>query len=249
MRGPFTLSVPAPPHPPPFTLSVAAQPQSRSVRLGAGPSTADSWSSAQGERALPPFTLSVPALPQSRSVRLSAGPSTADPKFCAQSERRGSSAERLEQLRSARVVLVSACLAGQACRYDGRDAASSRIARALQGKEVVPICPEAGAGLGIPRPAVQLCGGTGADVLGGRATAKVKGSGQDVTSYFTFGARLAVDAARRFGATVAILKERSPSCGSNAVWVDGALQEGEGVTAAALRAAGITVLSDEELED
>lgn len=157
--------------------------------------------------------------------------------------------ERRRKLREAKVVLVSACLVGQACRYDGRDQSSSRVARALLGKAVVPVCPEAGAGLGIPRPAVQLSGGSGREVLAGRASAKVKDGGRDVTEAFLLGARLAVEAARRFGATVAVLKERSPSCGSNVVWVDGALTPGEGVAAAALREAGLTVLSDDELED
>lgn len=156
---------------------------------------------------------------------------------------------RRRRLAEARVVLVSACLAGQRCRYDAKDAASLRIQRALEGKEVVPICPEAGAGLGIPRPPVELSGGDGGDVLAGRAVAKVKETGREVTSAFRLGAGLAVASARRFGATVAILKERSPSCGSRAIWVDGALRPGEGVTAAALREAGVTVLSDEELED
>lgn len=156
---------------------------------------------------------------------------------------------RRKVLAEARVVLVSACLAGERCRYDARDAASRKLQRALVGKEVVPICPEAGAGLGIPRAAVELSGGGGGDVLAGRAAAKVKESGLDVSAAFTFGARLAVEAAKRFGATVAVLKERSPSCGSKAIWVDGGLRPGEGVTAAALRQAGVTVLSDEELED
>ncbi|MFL5319431.1 MAG: DUF523 domain-containing protein [Myxococcaceae bacterium] len=157
--------------------------------------------------------------------------------------------ERREALRAAKVVLVSACLIGERCRYDGKDQLKDRVTMAIAGKEVVPVCPEAGAGLGIPRPPVQLSRGGGRDVLLGNAMALVKDSGKNVSSAFLAGAALAVSAAKRFGATVAILKERSPSCGSNKVWIDGALQDGEGVTASALRSAGLIVLSDEELPE
>jgi uncharacterized protein YbbK (DUF523 family) len=154
--------------------------------------------------------------------------------------------ERLAALREARVVLVSACLVGEMCRYDGKSKHSSPVMRALEGKEVVPICPEAGAGLGIPRPSVDLSGGTGEAVLEGRARA-VDRTGKDRTAAFRHGAELALEAARRFDATVAVLKERSPSCGSQSTHVDGALVRGRGVAAALLHSAGIILLSDEEL--
>ncbi len=155
--------------------------------------------------------------------------------------------ERLAALREARVVLVSACLLGEACRYDGKAKGSDRVRRALEGKEVVPVCPETGSGLGIPRPAVELRGGTGEAVLAGRARAVVAATGEDRTVAFRYGAELALEAARRFGATVAVLKERSPSCGTQGTYVDGAVVPGRGVTAALLHSAGITVLSDEEV--
>jgi uncharacterized protein YbbK (DUF523 family) len=155
--------------------------------------------------------------------------------------------ERLAALREARVVLVSACLLGEACRYDGKSKGSSPVMRALEGKEVVPVCPETGAGLGVPRPAVELRGGTGEAVLSGHARAVVATTGEDRTAAFRYGAQLALDAARRFGATVAVLKERSPSCGSHGTHVDGAVVQGRGITAALLHSAGITILSDEEL--
>lgn len=134
-------------------------------------------------------------------------------------------------------VLVSACLLGEPCRYDGRDARSLAVCRAVAEKQVVPICPEAGAGLGIPRPAVEL-------TREGRAL--VKESGADVTSAFLRGACLAVEAARRHGARVAILAERSPSCGTRKVWVEGKLVPGQGMAAAALAGEGVTLISDEE---
>jgi uncharacterized protein YbbK (DUF523 family) len=155
--------------------------------------------------------------------------------------------ERLAALREARVVLVSACLLGEACRYDGKAKGSDRVMRALEGKEVVPVCPETGAGLGIPRPAVVLSGGTGEAVLAGRARAVVATTGEDKTEAFRRGAELALEASRRFGATVAVLKERSPSCGSQGTHVDGMVVVGRGVTAALLHSEGLVILSDEEL--
>lgn len=145
------------------------------------------------------------------------------------------------------VVLVSACLLGHACRYDGRDNASSAVAALVAGRAVVPICPEAGAGLGTPRPPVQLCGGDGDAVLDGRANAREVESGADRTEAFLEGARLAVEAAARHGATLAILKDRSPSCGTTQCWRDGQRRPGPGATAAALRRAGVRVVSDERL--
>lgn len=155
--------------------------------------------------------------------------------------------ERLAALREARVVLVSACLIGEACRYDGKSKGSSPVMRALEGKEVVPVCPETGAGLGIPRPPVELTGGAGADVWAGLARAVEVESRADRTEAFQFGADLALEAVRRFGVRVAILKERSPSCGTQGTHVNGVVVRGQGVTAARLHAAGVILLSDEEL--
>jgi len=155
--------------------------------------------------------------------------------------------ERLAALREAQVVLVSACLLGEACRYDGKSKGSDRVMRALEGKEVVPVCPETGAGLGIPRPAVELRGGTGEAVLAGRAQAVVAATGEDRTAEFRYGAELALEAVQRFGAKVAVLKERSPSCGSQGTHVNGQVVRGRGVTAALLHSAGVIILSDEEL--
>ncbi|WNG38475.1 DUF523 domain-containing protein [Archangium minus] len=155
--------------------------------------------------------------------------------------------ERVAALHEARVVLVSACLLGEACRYDGKSKGSDKVMRALEGKEVVPVCPETGAGLGIPRPAVELKGGAGAEVLAGRARAAEVESGKDQTEAFRRGAELALAAARRFGVKVALLKERSPSCGTQGTHVDGVVVKGQGVTAALLSQSGLTVLSDEEL--
>jgi len=150
-------------------------------------------------------------------------------------------------LDGAEVVLVSACLLGHACRYDGRDNASPALLAVLADRAVVPVCPEAGAGLGTPRPPVQLRGGDGGAVLNGLARLTEVETGADRTGAFLEGARLAVAAARTHGATVAVLKERSPSCGCLQVWRDGARVPGRGVAAEALARSGVRVVSDEAL--
>jgi uncharacterized protein YbbK (DUF523 family) len=142
-------------------------------------------------------------------------------------------------------IVVSACLLGERVRYDGASKPNPKVAAALAGAEVVPICPEVMGGLPVPRPAVCLYGGDGAAVLAGHATCRELERGIDRTEAFRRGAAAALAAAE--GATHAILKERSPSCGCQQTWVDGAVVPGRGVAAAALMAAGLVVRSDEQL--
>lgn len=150
-------------------------------------------------------------------------------------------------LAEASVVVCSACLLGFTCRYDAQEKGQARVWAALVGKAVVPVCPEEAGGLGTPRPAADLTGGDGAAVLDGTARVFTE-TGRDVTEEFLAGAEHAVEAARAHGATVAILKARSPSCGTRTVWIDRELRDGHGVAAARLARAGLTVLSDEDLE-
>ena len=140
--------------------------------------------------------------------------------------------------------LVSACLLGIRCRYDGKDALRPDLASALAGRTPVPVCPEQLGGLATPRPAAQLRGGEGGDVLDGRATVRTD-AGADVTDAFRRGAEEVLKIAALHGATEAFLKARSPSCGAGRVWRDGAVGDGDGVTAAALKRAGIRVTSVE----
>lgn len=146
-------------------------------------------------------------------------------------------------------VLVSACLAGRRCRFDGTGAYEDEVARLVAEGRAVLVCPEVDGGLGTPRPAAEIEGGDGSDVLGGRARV-VTGEGIDVTEQYLKGARKALEMARETGVTTAILKARSPSCGAGRIY-DGtftrSLEVGDGVTAALLRAEGIQVLTDEEV--
>ncbi|WP_327349441.1 DUF523 domain-containing protein [Streptomyces sp. NBC_01321] len=139
-------------------------------------------------------------------------------------------------------VLVSACLHGVPCRFDGRGKASAAVAEAVGDRRPVAFCPEVAAGLPTPRRPAEIVGGDGHDVLD-RARV-VDDTGHDVTEEFVDGARRALDAARRAGCTEALLMPRSPSCGRGTVYdgtFTGELREGDGVTAALLERHGITV--------
>jgi uncharacterized protein YbbK (DUF523 family) len=155
-------------------------------------------------------------------------------------------ADPASPLARARVVLCSGCLLGFLCRYDNADRRSPSVLAALAGKEVVPFCPEIAGGLPAPRPPAELVGGDGEAVLDGQARV-VSCEGRDVTSAFRRGAELAIEAARRYCATVAVVREASPSCGAHRVTVDGAGVPGRGVAAAALVRGGLALVSDEEL--
>ncbi|WP_442805277.1 DUF523 domain-containing protein [Streptomyces sp. GMY02] len=140
-------------------------------------------------------------------------------------------------------MLVSACLRGVPCRFDGRHKATPQSAEAVAGRTVVPFCPEVAGGLPTPRRPAELVGGDGQDVLDGTARV-VDDTGRDVTAEFLAGARRALEAARRTGCTEALLMPRSPSCGRGEVYdgsFTGALTRGDGVTAALLERHGIAV--------
>ena len=137
-------------------------------------------------------------------------------------------------------ILVSACLVGVRCRYDGRAATSAEVCAELGDGPLVALCPEELGGLLTPRAGASFVGGDGEAVLDGRARVVLE-DGVDVTAQFLEGARRAVDLARAAGVQEAVLKERSPSCACAMVHREGALVPGTGVTAAALRRSGIRV--------
>jgi uncharacterized protein YbbK (DUF523 family) len=137
-------------------------------------------------------------------------------------------------------LLVSACLLGVACNHEGRGSWRAVVDDLARHYRLIPVCPEVLGGLSTPRPAAEISGERVVNV-----------DGADVTDAYQRGAAAAVAIARATGATRAVLKARSPSCGSSAVY-DGTfsrtLVAGEGVTAAALRAAGVEVCSDEDCD-
>lgn len=146
-------------------------------------------------------------------------------------------------------VLISACLAGRACRFDGSSNPDDAVARLVAEGRAVLTCPEEDGGLGTPRPPAEIVGGDGHAVLDGRARVVTR-SGRDVTDAYVQGAEIALETARQAGADTAILKARSPSCGKSCIY-DGSFSRtamsGDGVTAALLAREGIRVLTEEEI--
>ncbi len=136
-------------------------------------------------------------------------------------------------------LLVSSCLLGVACNHEGGHSRRPAVEALAASYRVIPICPEVCGGLSTPRPAAEI-----------RGDRVVNRDGDDVTAAYERGAQAAVEMARAVGARRAVLKARSPSCGSAQVY-DGTftrtLRNGEGVTAAALRAAGVEVCSEEDV--
>lgn len=144
---------------------------------------------------------------------------------------------------------MSACLAGRACRFDGSANPDDVVGQLVADGRAVLVCPEVDGGLGTPRPPAEIVGGDGADVLAGRARVITR-EGADVTDAYVRGAERALSAARGAGAATAILKARSPSCGKGGIY-DGSfsrlVREGDGVTAALLRAGGLEIVTEEEI--
>jgi uncharacterized protein YbbK (DUF523 family) len=142
-------------------------------------------------------------------------------------------------------VVISACLLGVRCRYDGGDSRNQTAMRHKKTYQLIPVCPEESGGLPTPRPPAEIVGGDGNDVLDG--TAKVMtDDGTDVTEAFLKGAHHALEVAQSNGATHVILKARSPSCGCGDIYdgtFSGTLTSGDGVTTALLKRHGITVTS------
>ena len=140
------------------------------------------------------------------------------------------------------IYLVSACLLGIPCRYDGTaDELDPYIVSLLKEREVIAICPELLAGLPTPRGPFEIVGGDGHDVLDGAA--KVMSlDGVDYTRQFTDGAQKALEIAKRMKASEAILYYRSPSCGCLQIYdgsFSGKLKPGYGIFGALLERNGI----------
>ncbi|MDA8145412.1 MAG: DUF523 domain-containing protein [Thermaerobacter sp.] len=141
--------------------------------------------------------------------------------------------------------MVSACLVGLRCAYDGGDRSDPRAESLLRAGHVLPLCPEQMGGLPTPRPAAEITGGDGAAVLDAAARV-LTAAGEDVTAAFLRGAQEAVRLAQAVGAGTALLRAGSPACGAG--WIHdgsftGRLTAGDGVAAAALRRLGLKLES------
>ncbi len=138
-------------------------------------------------------------------------------------------------------LLVSACLLGENCKYSGGNNYSPAVAALGERYELIPVCPEVLGGLPTPRPPAER---TGERVMGR--------DGTDVTAAFRLGAERALETALAQGITRAVLKERSPSCGSGQIY-DGAFTgrviPGQGVTAELLSARGVAVYGESRIHE
>ena len=138
-------------------------------------------------------------------------------------------------------ILVSACLLGENCKYNGGNNYNAAVAEYVKGKEVLPVCPEILAGMGCPRTPIEIVDG----VLMDR-------DGKNVDDPMRKAVALAMEQIRNEEIRCAILQSRSPTCGVNQVYdgsFSGRLIPGSGIFAQALREAGYRVLDAEEIKE
>jgi len=152
------------------------------------------------------------------------------------------------------MIIVSACLCGINCKYNGGNNLDERVLKLLKEGKAIPVCPEQLGGQQTPRAAHEIVGGNGLDVLQGKA--KVLGQevdeSDDVTSEFLKGAYETLKIAEAVGAYIAILKARSPSCGTSEIYdgtFSGTKRQGNGVTAELLLSKGMKVFTEENLKE
>lgn len=144
------------------------------------------------------------------------------------------------------MILVSSCLAGLEVRYNGTHSLDNRLSHLVKENKAVTICPELLGGFSTPREPAEIVGGDGEDVLDGNAKV-VEKSGNDVTELYIKGAYATLEKAKKVNATIVVLKENSPSCGSSMIYngeFKGEKIVGNGVTSALLKRNGIQVISE-----
>lgn len=146
---------------------------------------------------------------------------------------------------------MSACLLGSNVKYNGGNNENQKVLALADHYFFVPVCPEQLGGLPTPRPAVEIRGGDGHAVLRHCATVCTAG-GEDRSPAFIRGARETLKLAKISGAAAALLKARSPSCGSGEIYdglFHGVTKNGDGATAALLKQNGILVFHEGQLTD
>lgn len=148
-----------------------------------------------------------------------------------------------------RIIFVSACLLGIACRYDGGSKPMPQLAKLLNDKLlIIPFCPEVQAGLSIPRYPAEITVGDGNAVLEGKAKVLNKG-GEDVSEKFIRGAEMVFEMAITLDPQLIVLKSYSPSCGVGRIYdgsFTGKLKPGDGVAAARLKQGGFKLYTEIE---
>jgi uncharacterized protein YbbK (DUF523 family) len=137
-------------------------------------------------------------------------------------------------------ILVSACLLGVACRYDGKSVPKDCVKELMNEHELIPFCPEIYGGLKTPRDPSEIIGDKVMSI-----------NGVDVTEQYMKGAYEALNMCKLFGCKVAVLKEKSPSCGFGRIYdgtFSGTLTDGDGVTAKLLTENGIAVYGENSID-
>lgn len=141
-------------------------------------------------------------------------------------------------------VLVSACLIGNNCKYNGKNNRNEKIIEFLKDKEVILVCPEVMGGLSTPRLKSEI-------VVSNKELKVLNEEGNDVTSNFVMGAQIALKRAQANNVKLAILKEKSPSCGVKKIYngeFNGTKVDGSGVFSRLLIEKGIKVLTEEDFD-
>ncbi len=149
------------------------------------------------------------------------------------------------------MILVSMCLVGIDCNYKGQSKPNKRVIELIRRGKAIPVCPEQLGGLPTPRSGARILSGNGEDVLNGK-TKVITDAGEDVTENYLKGAEYTLKLCREYGITSVILKQGSPSCGKGKTQggkTERFLTEGNGVTVALLKRNGISVYSEEDLEN
>lgn len=137
-------------------------------------------------------------------------------------------------------ILISACLLGAPCRYDGRSKPCNAVNELKRTYDLIPVCPEVLGGLPTPRPPAEV-------MPNGLI---VNREGTDVTAQYRAGAEAALRIARQHGCRYAVLKEKSPSCGKGRIYdgsFTGTLIDGDGVTVRLLKENGTRIIGESEL--
>ena len=138
-------------------------------------------------------------------------------------------------------LLVSACLLGVMCRYDGQSRPDEKVLALLKNHVLVPVCPEQLGGLSTPRCPCEI--------QGDRVMSR---DGDDRTAEYEKGAQEALRLCRLFSCEAAVLKAKSPSCGLGCVYdgtFSGTLRPGDGVTAGLLKNSGVPVYTEKNLPE
>ncbi len=144
-------------------------------------------------------------------------------------------------------ILVSACLLGISCRYDGRGGTCEELQRLAERHHLIPVCPECYGGLPTPRPPAEILPEDGESGI-----RVVTRDGADVTAQYIKGGQAAVELAAFFHCTVAILKSRSPACGHGRIHdggFAGGMRDGDGVAARMLIERGLRILNETQTEE